>query len=167
MRTAGSFVALLALAAAGCESPGRVLALAPTPVVAAPPPGPPPAPPVPHPRLADANPMAVGETVRSQATTDDPLCDPGWPYRCRYFRIIAPRDGTLRVTMRWSAAQPDPYPLDIAVYGPMHEWESAPGRGAEREVLGPADSGASYLVEVWSFLTPAEPFELTSSIEPR
>ena len=74
----------------------------------------------------------------------------------------------LRVTMRWSAAQPDPYPLDIGVMGPNGgEWFPAVGPGTQRYVDVLADAGATYLIEVWSFLTPAEPFELMSSIESR
>ena len=69
--------------------------------------------------------------------------------------------------MGWSTAQADPYPLDIGVYGPTGDWPAVVGPGAQRYVDVVADAGATYLIEVWSFLTPAEPFELTSSIEAR
>ena len=149
MRNVGSLMVLLALAAIGCESPQRALLLGPTPLTSTPPPAPSPPPQVPHPRLADANPMAIGETVRSQTTTDDPFCDPGWPHRCRYLEVTAPHDGMLRVTMRWSPAQPDPYPLDIGVIGPNgREWLPVVGPGTQRYVDVPAGAGATYLIEV-------------------
>ena len=163
---------LLALTAVACEDSKQALVLRPTPLASpAPPlPAPPPAPPVviPHPRLSDASPIAIGETIKSQATADDPLCGEAYPHRCRYFKVTATLSGMLRVTMRWSAAQRDPYPLDIGVYGSGGgEWLPVAGPGTERAVYVPADAGATYLIEVWSFLTPGEPFELTSSIEPR
>lgn len=165
MRSVGSLMVLLAVAAVGCESPQRALLLGPTQLASTPPPSQPPR--LPHPRLGDASPIAIGETVSSQTTADDPLCDPGWPHRCRYFKVTTPSRGMLRVTMRWSAAQPDPYPLDIGVYGPTGEWFPVVGPGAQRYVDIGAAAGATYLIEVWSFLTPAERFELTSSLESR
>jgi hypothetical protein len=167
MRNVGSIMVLLAVAAVGCESPRRALLLGPTPLASTPPPIPPPPQPIPHPRLGDATPIAIGETVKSQTTADDPWCAPGGPHRCRYFKVTAPIQGVLRVTMRWSAAQPDPYPLDIGVHGPTGEWLPVVGPGAQRHVDVRADAGATYLIEVWSFLTPAERFELTSSLESR
>ena len=167
MRNVGSIMVLVAVAAAGCESPQRALLLGPTPLASTPPPVPPPPLPVAHPRLGDAVAIAIGETLRSQTTADDPLCAPEQPHRCRYFKVTAPSGGSLRVTMRWSAAQPDPYPLDIGVYGPTGEWFAVVGPGAQRYVEVLADAGATYLIEIWSFLTPAEPFELTSSLVSR
>ena len=162
MRNVGSIMVLLAVAAVGCENPQRALLLAPTPLASTPPPAP-----VPDPRLEGASPIVIGETVHSQATADDPLCDPGWSYPCRYFKVTASSHGRLRVTMRWSAAQPDPYPLDIGVPGPFGEWLAMIGPGAQRYVDVPVDAGATYLIEVWSFLNPAERFELTSSLVSR
>lgn len=164
MWKAGSLVVLLALAAAGCEDSKQALVLGPTPPAGTPalPP------PVAHPRLADAHLIAIGETVRGQVTGDDPLCDPTWAPRCRYFKLTAPGAATLRVMLRWSAGQLDPYPLDIEVHGPNRSWGGAvAGPGAQRYVDVAVEAGATYLIEVFSFLGPAEPFELTTSIEPR
>lgn len=168
MRNVGSLVVLLALVAGGCEGPHRSVVLGPTPLAPTASPSPPLPAPVPHPRLAEAIPLAVGQAITSQTTTDDPLCTPDWPHRCRYFKITAPEKGTLHVTMRWSEAQRDPYPLDIGVIGPNGvEWSADVGPGTQRRVQVEVDADATYVVEIWSFLTPAEPFELTSSLEPR
>jgi hypothetical protein len=41
------------------------------------------------------------------------------------------------------------------------------GVGLERIARGRVSAGSTYVIEVWSFLTKPEPFELTTSIEPR
>ena len=166
MRSVGFWVLFLGLTGVACDNPRQALVLAPSAIASQP--TPPPTPNVTrHPGLAGATPLAIGETVRRQASASDPLCDPEWPHRCVYFKLTASHNGTLRVTMSWSAAQRDPYPLDIGVLGPEGTWFPTEGPGPQRQVAGPVMAGTTYLVEVWSFLTPPEAFELTASIEPR
>jgi hypothetical protein len=106
--------------------------------------------------------------VQGQTTPSDPLCDPAWPHHCRYFKITVPLTGVLRVAMRWDASTLEQYPLDLGVYSPNGAtWLAVVGPGTQRRVNVAAESGATYLVEVWSARTPGEPFELTSSLEPR
>ena len=173
MRKVLALAVPLAVAVVACESPQGALWLGPTPLAGpattGPTPSPaPPTPLVPHPRVSDASPLEIGETVHGQTIASDPLCDPAWPHHCRYFKITSAHTGLLHVTLRWSISSRDPYPLDIAVYAPNGgEWLPVVGPGTQRRVDVVVDSGGTYLVEVWSFLTPGEPFELTSSLEPR
>jgi hypothetical protein len=110
--------------------------------------------------------VAVGEVVNSRVTPDDPLCDPGWPHRCRYYRLTIAEDGVLDVAMGWSPQQPDPYPLDIDVlgsFGPVSPTQVGPG--PRRRVGVRVKAGDTCLIEIWSFLTPGEEFELTTSLQ--
>jgi hypothetical protein len=108
--------------------------------------------------------LALGEVVKSHVTVNDPLCDPGWPHRCRYYRLTAPADGVLEVTVRWSSRQPDPYPLDIDLisrFGRMG-LPVAVGPGPQRRMILSVKTGDTYAIEIWSFLSPAEAFELST-----
>lgn len=166
MRNVSYFVVVLALGAVACDDRQGALLLGPSPTPTPSSVAPSPAP-VPHARLEDATRLEIGETVQGQTTASDPLCDPAWPHHCRYFKITAPQAGVLHIALRW-ASSTEPYPLDLAVYAPNGGvWLPVVGPGTQRRVDVVVESGASYLVEVWSFLTPAEPFELTSSLEPR
>jgi len=171
MRNVGHFVVVLTIGAVACESPQGRLLLGPTSIstpIPTPSPVSPRPPAVPDGRLDDATPLEIGETVQGQTNEGDPQCDPAWPHRCRYFKVTAPQPGLLHVTVRWGPSSRDPYPLDIAVYGPNGGAQlPVVGPGTQRRVDVVVDSGGTYLVEVWSFLTPGEPFELTSSLEPR
>jgi hypothetical protein len=111
--------------------------------------------------------IAVGEVVNSQVTMDDPLCDPGWPHRCRYYRLTAPADGVLDVTMRWSSQQPDPYPLDIDVISAIGRMglPAGVGPGPQRRVTLRVKAGDTYVIEIWSFLSPGEGFELSTTLQ--
>ena len=173
MRNVGHFVMVLTLGAVACESPQGSSLLGPTPI---PTPSATSTPVSPRPpavldrQLDDATRLEIGETVQGQITTSDPLCDPtsAYAHRCRYFKVTAPHAGLLHVTLRWGSSSRDPYPLDIAVYTLTGgEWLPAVGPGTQRRVDVVVESGGTALVEVWSFLTPGEPFELTSSLEPR
>ena len=111
--------------------------------------------------------IAVGEVVNSHVTMDDPLCDPGWPHRCRYYRLTAPVDGVVDVTMRWSSQQPDPYPLDIDIISVLGRMGPpvAVGPGPQRRVTLRVKAGDAYAIEIWSFLSPAEAFELSTALQ--
>ena len=112
--------------------------------------------------------IPLGETVRSRVAPDDPLCGEAYPYGCKYFRVLVPQDGVLEITVRWSATQSSPYPLDMDVIGPSGAgWAGEIASGPQRIARGLAAAGATYVIEVWSFLTPHEPFELTTSLRPR
>ena len=170
MRNTGFGIVLLALTASGCNGSSReLLPVTPTPTAAAPTVStePPLSPPSQRPRQPElGTSIAVDQAVSSRVTPDDPLCDPGWRYRCRYFRLAVPRDGVLRVTIQWNPAQLDPYPLDMEIIGPSGSgWLGQIGRGPQRIGRGRVSGGSTYVIEVWSFLTPGEPFELLASLE--
>jgi hypothetical protein len=110
--------------------------------------------------------IVIGEVVNSKVTMDDPLCDPRWPHRCRYYRLTAPADGFLEVTMRWSVEQPDPYPLDIDIISAFGRMGLPPdvGPGPQRRVAPRVKAGDTYTIEISSFLSPGEAFELTTAL---
>ena len=154
----------LAVLASGCDavstfptSPGAV-----TPQPSAPPPPPPPVS-----RSEVAVDIALGQVVRSHVTDDDPLCDPAWPYRCRYYRLIAPTSGVLNVSIAWSPQARDPYPLDIGVVEERGlEYFPLVGPDTQRQVSLRVTAGRTYVIEIWSFLSPPEEFELRTAIQP-
>jgi hypothetical protein len=106
--------------------------------------------------------ITLGQTISSRITLDDPICDTGWPFRCQYFRLAVPAEGVLEVTIRWSATQLDPYPLDMGVIGPSGEGWVSEFSGQPYRIGRGRVSGGTYVIEVWSFLVPHEPFELTT-----
>jgi hypothetical protein len=164
-------IVLLASVAYGCGGGSRGLVTAPS-AIAPPPPivptEPRMSPPFNYPRQTElGTAIALGTTTSSGVTADDPICpDSGAvPYRCQYFRLAVPETGVLDVTIRWSTAQRDPYPLDMGVIGPSGAgWVSEFSNGPYRIARGQVSGGNTYVIEVWSFLTPPEPFELTTSI---
>lgn len=100
-------------------------------------------------------------------TQNDPLCDAGWPHRCRHYRLTAPAAGVLKVTMTWSSQVADPYPLDIGVVDPLgRTYYPSVGPGAQRQVSVQVSAGTTYVIEIWSSLSPGEEFELHTAIEP-
>jgi hypothetical protein len=110
--------------------------------------------------------IAVGEVLNGQATEQDPLCAPGFPYRCRYYRLIAPADGILDITIKWSAQQVDPYPLDLdVIHATRIGSQPLIGPGPQRRISIRIRSGDSYAIEVWSFLSPGEAFELSTALQ--
>lgn len=172
MRNAHVAVVLLTFAASGCDGGNRQLPAAPSAVPASP------TTVSSDPRMSpssqrDRQPdvgtlIALGQVVSSRATADDPICGTRYPFHCQYFRLPVSQDGVLEVTLRWSAAQRDPYPLDMDVIGPSGAgWVGETANGAYRVARGRAAGGSTYVIEVWSFLTPHEPFELTTSLEQR
>jgi hypothetical protein len=164
-------VVLLASVAYGCSDGSRGLVTAPSAI--APPPSIVPtepwmSPPFNYPsQTALGTTIALGATTSSSVTAGDPICpdSSAFPFRCQYFRLAVPESGVLDVTIRWSASQRDPYPLDLGVIGPsgagwMSVFSNAPYRIARGQVSG----GNTYVIEVWSFLTPHQPFELITSL---
>lgn len=151
-------IVCLGLVALGCD---RGLPTAPTPGATAVPlplPSPSPQPPF-------GSDIEVGEVITSRVTPDDPQCGLVAPFFCRYYRLTPPRDGVLHVTLAWSPQLHDNYPLDMGVIDPH-------GRERTATVVGPAQrgvslrvtAGAPYVIEIWSFLSPAAEFELRSSL---
>ena len=111
-------------------------------------------------------PLAFGTTVTDHVADDDQSCGGAYPYRCRYFRVAVPHDGVLVVTIRWNF--PASYPFDLGVYSPIGPVADGQiGIGLERTARGRVIGGTTYLIEVWSFLTPSGSFDLSTSIEPR
>ena len=115
---------------------------------------------------ANAATITVGEVVKGQVTGEDPLCDPGGRHRCRYYRLVSPADGILEVTIKWSAQQVDPYPLDVDIINASVRIGLAPaiGPGPQRRTSVRIKAGDAYAIEVWSFLSPSEPFELSTAL---
>jgi hypothetical protein len=156
MRRLHSVVICFALAAMGCDS----TFIPPT----APTPNPPAAPtptPVPQPRFEQR--LEIGEVIKTRVTREDPLCSEGWPYRCRYYGLTPATNGLLNITMTWQNG--GVYPLDFGVYDAQgRSWDAVADAGLRRSVTLPVTAGATYVIEIWSFLEPGEEFELGSSI---
>jgi|RhiMetdeSRZDD1v2_1073273.scaffolds.fasta_scaffold335783_3 hypothetical protein len=154
----------LAVLASACDATSTI-PTAPTPVTPRPPaPSPPPA----VPRDAVAVDIGLGEVVRSRVTHDDPLCDPAWAHRCRYYRLTAPTSGLLNVAMTWNRQALDPYPLDVDVVDELgNTYFPSVGPGTQRNVWLSVAPGRRYVIGIWSFTSPPEEFELRSSIQPR
>lgn len=170
MRNTHLVIALLAILAWGCDNAGRQVAVAPSTVPAASTTvseQPRMSPPSHRDRQPDVgNVITLGQVISSHLTADDPICGDRYPFRCRYFRLPVPEDGILEVTIRWSATQRDPYPLDMDVVGPSGAgWVGMIANGPHRVARGRATGGSTYVIELWSFLTPDEPFELTTSLQ--
>ena len=110
--------------------------------------------------------IAASGEVSSQVTDADPLCLPGWPNHCQFFRLDAPGTGQFTVTMAWSSSRD--YPLDIDVTDPEGwTWDCIAGPGPQRCVTLEVQPG-TYWVSVWSSpREPGEPFILTTSFSPK
>ena len=165
MRITVLWLVLVVLTAYGCGDQRRAL---PTTPSTFPPSAPTVSPPVREspPPLAAGTSIALGHTIVGRITEDDPLCWPGWPYRCQYYRVTVPHDGMLLVTIRWDF--PASSPFDMDVFSPSGTIASGQvGVGLERTARGPVTGGTTYIIEVESFLTDVEPFELTTSIAQR
>ena len=158
MRNTHLAIILILLVACGCDNGGQLPA-APSTIAPASSEG------ARQPDLG--TPIALGQIVSSRVTDDDPICGNPYRFRCKYFLLPVPEDGVLEVMIRWSAAQRDPYPLDMEVIGPSRGWSAEIANGPYRVARGRASGGSTYVIEVWSFLTPHEPFELTTSLEQR
>ena len=110
--------------------------------------------------------IAASDQISSQVTNADPLCDPGWPYHCQFFRLDAPGTGQFTITMRWSPSR-DRYPLDIDVTDPEGwTWDCTVGPGEQRRVTLEVHPG-TYWVSVWSSGVEEVPFTLTTSFAPK
>jgi hypothetical protein len=156
-------VLCVAVLASGCDS--NSFPTAPSPVT--PRPAAPSLPPA-IPRADVATDIALGEVVRGRVADDDPLCEPAWPHRCRYYRLTAPTSGVLNVAMAWGPQVLDPYPLDIdAVDEQRRMYFPSVGPGNQRQLWIAVTAGSTYLIGIWSFVWPAEEFELRTSIQPR
>ena len=168
MRNIAFWIAVIGLVSCGRGNEPNSIPTTPSTFLPAPvAPQPPQPAPAPSPGLfEDAIPLAFGATVTDSVADDDPACGSPYVYRCRYFRIAVPRDGELVVTIRWNF--PASYPFDLGVYGPTGSVADGKiGVGLERTARGRVSGGATYVIEVWSFLTPSGSFELTTSIDPR
>jgi hypothetical protein len=166
MRSLCLWVAVSTLAVYGCGDERRLSPTAPTsmlPTLPVVPPQPPPPSPDPG-RLDIGTPIEFGQTFTFTVTNDDPVCGGAYLFHCRYFRLTVPNDGVLVVSIRWKI--PASYPFDMSVFGPSGAIADGQiGVGLERIARGRVRSGTTYAIEVWSFLTTPEPFELSTSLE--
>ena len=157
-------VSLLCLAvfASGCDS--NTFPTAPGPVTPSRSAPSPPSPAVPR----DAVDLALGGVVRSRVTEGDPLCgSQPYQFHCRRYRLTIPASGILVVVMAWGAEVLNPYPLDIGVLDERgFEYPPSVGPGPQRRVEFRVSAAGTYVVEIWSFLTPHEDFELRTAFHP-
>lgn len=165
MRSIAFSVALSTLAVCACGDARRPLPTTPSAIL--PTPSPEPRPPAPAPPRLLETPIEFGQSDTFTVTSDDPVCGARpYQYHCRYFRVTAPRDGVMVVTIRWKI--PEEYPFDMAVFGPSGGVADGQiGVGLERIARGRVSGGSTYVIEVWSFLTTSEPFDLSTSFEQR
>jgi hypothetical protein len=151
----------LAVLASGCDS--NTFPTAPGPVTssaASPPPV--------GPRADAATSIVLGEMIRSRVTEGDPLCGaPPYQFRCRRYRVTIPASGIFVAVMAWGAEVLNPYPLDIGVLDERgFEYVPSVGPGPQRRVEFRVSAGSTYVIEIWSFLTPHEDFELRTAFHP-
>jgi hypothetical protein len=159
MRSIALWIALSTLAVSACGDQRRPLPTAPSTFVPTPSLSP-------DPRLDIGTPIDFGQTLTFTVANDDPVCPGAYQYHCRYFRVTVPQDGILLVTIRWKI--PMSYPFDMGVLGPSGAVADGQiGVGLERIARGRVSAGSTYVIEVWSFLTTPEPFDLSTSIEQR
>jgi hypothetical protein len=146
-----------AFVALGCGRTQLPLPAAPSPApIDLPPPSP-----VPQPSFDHR--LQVGELIKTRVTADDRLCGDAFPYRCRHYGLTPRTSGVLMVAMTWGSGE---YPLDIGVYDPQgREWAGHRVEGYRREAVLPVTAGETYVIEVWSFLSPGEEFELSASLD--
>jgi len=109
------------------------------------------------------SPVAAGDVISQRVTSEDPPCDPGYAFRCQFYRYVASRDGVFQVAMAWKSAQD--YPLDIDVTDPDSiTWDVTFVAANERRVQLRVKAGNVYWVTIWSASAPGEPFVLTASL---
>jgi len=107
--------------------------------------------------------IAVGDVISQRVIPQDPICDPGYPHHCQFYRYVAPRDGVFEVAMAWKS--PRDYPLDIDVTDPDSiTWDVTFVAANERRVQLRVKAGNVYWVTIWSASAPGEPFVLTASL---
>ena len=107
--------------------------------------------------------LSVGESVVGRVTADDPRCvgEPQWP--CQSFRITAPKNGALKVTMRHAEGN-----LDVSITDAQRSvwwWSERPAAGLTR-VTAPVKAGATYQITVWEYERPGVEFELRTVLHP-
>jgi hypothetical protein len=99
--------------------------------------------------------IAVGEVVRRPVTSENPECidEPGW--KCQYFRLTAPSDGTLEIMMTvWLGTVTQGLDLNLNDSGDGEWW--AP-------VKAPVKGGTTYQITV-RYVSPGVEFELRTSL---
>jgi hypothetical protein len=101
-------------------------------------------------------------------TDDDVSCYSG--YRCRYFRVTVPRDGTLEVGMTHAPGTiyfpPLSGPIDMWIRDPLGRefWMDGRDPKAEEYAHAPAIAGETYEVGVVSYEIPGVTFQLRFSL---
>jgi hypothetical protein len=106
---------------------------------------------------------AIGDVIHGQVTTADVPCDFG--YYCRYFQVVAPRDGVLEVGLTHTPSaihSPPSGPMDMWVLGghlgPV--WMEGVGPNVEHYARVRAVAGQSYEVGVVSYELPGVQFQI-------
>jgi hypothetical protein len=138
-----------------------------------------PAPPTPTPeylglwRISDVYvPLSVGQVINSRITEDDPRCMYHPNQHCHYYRIAAPSDGLLEVTVK-SESMGATYiqaPLDLYITNVTDDrgkgWDPVFGPGPQMRVSARAKAGAEYQISLYSWAPdlPGVEFELRAAM---
>ena len=151
-----------ALMAVACDSPRatQFVPTAPTPAATLPPPVPGRDTPI----LVDGTALTVGQAVESRVEPTDPVCFPNWDSggQCRQFNLIAPRDGSLDVALKWAAIS-RAYDMTLFFVTPDGGWMPAPEAAGENRLNLRIVAGLTYRFIVVSYATPQD-FELTTTL---
>jgi hypothetical protein len=114
--------------------------------------------------------IVVGEVVRRLVTSENPECtdEPGW--KCQYFRLTAPIDGTLEVmTIVWRGTVLQGVDFSLDESGGWKWWSPTSGQPRDGEpwppLRVPVKGGTTYQITVW-YVTPGVEFEIRSSMQP-
>jgi len=113
--------------------------------------------------------VAVGDVIRAQVTADDVPCDFG--YYCRYFLVMAPREGTLEIGLTHAPGAiyaPPMTPIDMWISGARggQIWMDTHYPDVEGYARIRASAGATYQVGVVSYEMPGVAFQLRFSLAP-
>jgi hypothetical protein len=101
--------------------------------------------------------ITLGEVVKGRVNADDPMCD---AWQCQYFRLTAPSDGRLIVTLTSSiGTSTGGINLDLVVTDPEGRewWQPSPVQ---------AKGGVTYQIAILEYESPGVEFELRTSLEP-
>jgi hypothetical protein len=114
-------------------------------------------PPQPFSFAASFTQVSVGEVVRRQVTTvsDVPECTEERGWKCQYFRITVPTDGTLKIEMSYSPGTTG-QAIDLSL-------ADSEGKKSWHPVTAAVKGNTTYEIAIW-YLTPGAQFEFRTSM---
>src|SRR5262245_12509544 len=118
-----------------------------------------------YPAVPNATPIAPGESITARVDLDAPHCFPNWDSagRCRAFRLVATADGSLAMTLTWTAVKGEWDP-DLFFVTPDARWDWGGDGGSPRTFTVPVRSGLTYHIVVMSYLPVAQEFVLSTEL---